>query len=76
MAITIDPQLEQEIVEQARIHGYDSPSAYLHDLVKRSGAFQEKFDQTRGRKIVERLRGTASRRISADEIMAETRSEI
>lgn len=76
MAITIDPQLEQEIEEQARVHGYHNPSAYLRDFMKQNRESQDALKQTRGWQLVEHLRGTASRHISADEIMRQTRSEV
>ena len=82
MSIELDPDLEREIERQAKAHGYEQASDYLRSLVgpdeKATDHATEEVDlkKTEAWRHVQHLKGTATRGLTADQIMEETRSEV
>ena len=88
MSITLQPELQAFAEERARQEGLADASAFVNLLLRRTycdygcnatgdaGQTPEGRTMTRGERAVERIKGTASRRITFEEIAEITRSEI
>ena len=85
MTITLKPETEQYLRERARELGLHDPSLYVERLLDRerdqdgddTGEISdEELRKTDAWRVVERMKGTATRGLTADQIMAETRSEV
>lgn len=80
MTITLKPESEQYLRERAHKLGLQDPGSYVEQLLERDrhdaavGPALPK--DSPGRRIVERLAGTATRNVTTEGLMAETRSEV
>ncbi len=85
MTITFEPETEQFLEEEARKEGLRDAATLVKRLVDRHKAQKagdpdaisdEELRQTEAWRIVEQLAGTATRDVTTDQLMAETRSEV
>lgn len=85
MTITLRPELERRLQDEARLAGLRDASALVERLVERHlAALSPSMDaptpadlrQTEAWWAVQKMKGTATGGLTADAIMAETRSEI
>ena len=84
MAISIDPEVERYLRQQAREAGMEDVAAFIEMLVQEHRTrdpdagerlTEEQLRQTPAWQAVQRMAGTASPELNADQIMNETRSE-
>ena len=79
LTLTLPPESEAYLRDRTRDLGFAHPSEYVQRLVEQDRsrtAGEAAPSASPGRRIVERLQGTATRGLTAEQIMAETRSEV
>ena len=85
MTITLQPETEQYLEEEAKREGLRDAATLVQRLIDRHKAQRtltkknltdEEVRQSDAWRVIERLTGTATRNITTDELMAETRSEV
>jgi hypothetical protein len=74
MAMMIDSDIERQIEQRARQRGYPGPMDYLCEVLKEHEQLPvPEPSPTRGQRLVDQLRGKATRKLTTDQIMAMTR---
>lgn len=81
ITLTLDPKTEQYLAEEAKRGGFASPDALVthpieqHRTRSTRTMSKEKLMKTDAWKAIQKVKGIAKGRMSADQIMAETRSD-
>ena len=76
MTITLQPETERYLEDQAKKQGLDNASQYVERLIQRDRTERDVTDGETARQWLDRIAGTLKTDLTTEEIMDLTRSEV